>query len=363
MTTGTKARKTYLELLRIFCAGLVIFNHIPGYTLYQSIEGKSRFLCLFLTMLTRVNVPIFFMISGSLLLGKDEDYKTVIKKRVSRVMLLIVMAEVSYYCCNWYKQNYMVNKPINFNLAELFRGIFSGDVGPTAYWYFYAYLGFLLMLPLLRRIAQGLKREDIIVLIGLHFLFSSFLPLLNFGLTTFSLEKFTLHSKFEVLLATKSALFYPLIGYYFDQKVDIHALSTRTLRLIFILALVGIAISSACTDYQGITQGKYTQDFVMLFDYVSTIALFLLVKRFMLGTGHRLSEGKVSQIICFLGSLTLGIYMFDPILRNLFLKYSSFSKHDLSALGTSFLWIVKSMAVSSLLTFLLRLIPGMKKIL
>ena len=257
MATGTKARKTYLELLRIFCAGLVIFNHIPGYTLYQSIEGNGRFLCLFLTMLTRINVPIFFMISGSLLLGKEEDYKTVINKRASRVMLLIVMAEVSYYCCNWYKQNYMVDKPISFSLSELFRGIFSGDAGPTAYWYFYAYLGFLLLLPLLRRIAQGLKREDIIVLIGLHFLFSSFLPLLNFGLTNSSLEKFTLHSKFEVLLATKSALFYPLIGYYFDHKVDIHTLSARTLRLIFILALTGIVISSACTDYQGITQGKY----------------------------------------------------------------------------------------------------------
>ena len=39
MGTGTRTKKTYLELLRIICAGLVIFNHIPGYTLYQTIEG------------------------------------------------------------------------------------------------------------------------------------------------------------------------------------------------------------------------------------------------------------------------------------------------------------------------------------
>jgi surface polysaccharide O-acyltransferase-like enzyme len=81
MGTGTKSKKTYLELLRIICAGLVIFNHIPGDTLYQRIEGKNRFLCMFVTMFARINVPIFFMISGMLLLGKQEDYRTVLKKR------------------------------------------------------------------------------------------------------------------------------------------------------------------------------------------------------------------------------------------------------------------------------------------
>lgn len=363
MATGTKSKKTYLEVLRVFCAGLVIFNHIPGYSLYQTITGKSRFLCMFLTMLTRINVPIFFMISGTLLLGKQEDYKTVLRKRASRVMILIALAEIGYYCCNWYKQNFILQKQSNFDFGLLFRGVFSGKTGPTAYWYFYAYLGFVLLLPLLRRIAQGLKREDIIILLGLHFLFSSFLPILNLFLSAFSLEEFTLHSKFEVLLATRSALFYPLLGYYLDQKVDIHTLSARFLRLISIFALIGIAISCACTYYQGTVQGKYTQDYVMLFDYVSTIAVFLLVKRFMLVGAPRISEGKASQIICFVGSLTLGIYMFDPMLRHLFLRYSLFSKQDLSALVTSFVWIVKSMAIGGFLTFLLRLIPGMKKIL
>ena len=363
MGTGTKSKKTYLELLRIICAGLVIFNHIPGYTLYQTIGGNSRFLCMFLTMLTRMNVPIFFMISGTLLLGKQEDYKTVLKKRATRVMILIAFAEIGYYFCNLYKQNHILNKPTPFDFGFLVRGIFSGAAGPTAYWYFYAYLGFVLMLPLLRRIAQGLNKQDIIVLLGLHFLISSFLPILNLVLSMFNIEGFSLYSKFEVVLATKSALFYPLMGYYFDQKVDIRALPAKLTRLLPILALIGIAVSCACTDYQGITEGKYTQDYVMLFDYVTAIVFFLLVKRLMVVGAPAISEGRLGRIICFLGSLTLGIYMFDPMLRLLLLKYSSFSKHELSTLVTSFVWIVKSMAIGGCLTFLLRLIPGVKKIL
>lgn len=363
MGTGTKNKKTYLELLRIICAGLVIFNHIPGYTLYQTIGGSSRFLCMFLTMLTRINVPIFFMISGTLLLGRQEDYRTVLKKRVTRVMILIAFAEIAYYFCNLYKLNRIQNKPTPFDVGFLVRGVFSGAAGPTAYWYFYAYLGFVLMLPLLRRIAQGLNKQDFFVLLSLHFLISSFLPILNLVLSMFNIEGFTLYSKFEVVLATKSALFYPLIGYYIDQKVDVSALSAKFLRLLSILALIGIAVSCACTDYQGITEGKYTQDYVMLFDYITAIAVFLMIKRLLLVGAPAISKGRIGQVLCFFGSLTLGIYMFDPILRVLLLKYSSFSKHELSTLGTSFVWIVKSMAIGGCLTFLLRLIPGVKKIL
>lgn len=363
MDTRTNNRKTYLELLRIICAGLVIFNHIPGYSLYQTIEGNGRFLCMFLTMFTRINVPIFFMISGTLLLGKQEDYKTVLRKRATRVMILIALAQIAYYFCNLYKQNYILKEPIPFDFGSLFRGIFSGATGPTAYWYFYAYLGFVLMLPLLRRIAQGLNQQDMIVLLALHFLISSFLPILNLVLSMFNIEGFSLYSKFEVVLATKSALFYPLIGYYIDQKVDIRALPAKLMCLLPILALIGIAISCACTDYQGITEGKYTQDYVMVFDYVTAIVFFLLIKRLLLVSAPAISNGKISQVICFLGSLTLGIYMFDPMLRMLLLKYSSFPKRELSTLAASFVWIVKSMAIGGCLTFLLRLIPGVKKIL
>ena len=47
----------------------------------------------------------------------------------------------------------------------------------------------------------------------------------------------------------------------------------------------------------------------------------------------------------------------------LFLKASYFTKNHLSTLLTSFAWIVASMTIGGLITYLLRFIPGMKKIL
>ena len=363
MATEAKRKKVYLELLRILCAALVILNHIGGYSLYQTIDGIRRVPCLFLTMFTRINVPVFFMISGSLLLGKQEDYGTVYKKRVVRIILLIIFAQIAFYCCMWFKKNILAHGHSAFSLGELFRGILSGKTGPSAYWFLYSYLGFLMLLPISQRIARGMNRQEFIILLCIHFLFSSFIPIVNLIASIFSIPGISLHAKFVLPIATKNILFYPLVGYYLDNKVDVRAFSKRTLWLIAALALLGIGISSACTWYQGVTQGKFTQDYVMLFDYVTAIAVFLLAKRFMLVSAPGLSEGKTGKLICFVGSLTVGIYVFDPMLRQLFMRYFHFSKYRLMALVTSLEWIALSMTVCGLLTWLLRFIPGMKKIL
>ena len=74
-----KQKKIYFEWMRILACGLVIFNHLEGYTLYKSSIGMKQGLYMLLTMITRINVPLFLMISGALLLKKEEDIITVIK--------------------------------------------------------------------------------------------------------------------------------------------------------------------------------------------------------------------------------------------------------------------------------------------
>ena len=46
-----------------------------------------------LTMITRVNVPLFFMISGALLLKKDENIILILKKRILRIALVLFLFE------------------------------------------------------------------------------------------------------------------------------------------------------------------------------------------------------------------------------------------------------------------------------
>lgn len=74
-------RKVYLEMIRIIAIFLVIFNHVEGVTLYQTSVGLKTWGYMFISMLTSINVPLFFMVSGTLLLGKIDNFKTVIQKK------------------------------------------------------------------------------------------------------------------------------------------------------------------------------------------------------------------------------------------------------------------------------------------
>lgn len=65
-----KERKDYLELLRVIAIFLVMYNHSPAFMSFQNQSGVEYGVSVFLSMLCKAAVPMFFMISGTLLLGK-----------------------------------------------------------------------------------------------------------------------------------------------------------------------------------------------------------------------------------------------------------------------------------------------------
>ena len=87
------------------------------------------------------------MISGSLLLAKDMTYKDLFTKRILRIVVALTFASFVAYIVN-------IRKDIrSFDLVNFLRNLISGE-HVSAYWYLYAYLGFLVTLPFLRRIAN-----------------------------------------------------------------------------------------------------------------------------------------------------------------------------------------------------------------
>ena len=88
----------YIEILRIIALYLVLFNHTGnyGYSLYM-VSQESRYypIYLFLSVITVCNVPIFFMISGALLLGKEESLRVLFRKRIRK--FLIVLIGISFF--------------------------------------------------------------------------------------------------------------------------------------------------------------------------------------------------------------------------------------------------------------------------
>lgn len=64
-------------------------------------------------------------------------------------------------------------------------------------------------------------------------------------------------------------------------------------------------LSNFCTYYEGITTGAYTQNYVQLFDYLTSIVVFLIIKYIF--TVKQSEKVGVEKVICLGGSLTFGI--------------------------------------------------------
>lgn len=355
-----KEIKVYIEMIRIIAMILVIYNHLPGYLMFVNTEGIKQAVYMYLTMVTRINVPLFFMISGALLLRKEEDYPVVLRKRVLRLLIVIILFNGLLLL---YQALAVGTEGMSFH--KIVRQMMAGKVwGSGSYWFMYAYLGMLLTLPFLQRIAAGMKKTDFAVLTVLRFLLESLLPVVNLFLAFHGMKALRPAGKFSIPFITISAFFYPLAGYYLDEHVDIRKMKKKHIFFLIITATAGILISCRCTYREAVFSGEFSQNYVHLFDYVSAFAAFLLIKYLMEVKYPRLSEGKVRDMICFAGSLTFGIYLVNPFLKLLF--FETFKVHTVSVLRgqlLSFVWILISVPVCGVITYLLKKLPGFRKLL
>ena len=366
--TASSNKKTYFEFMRIFACGLVIFNHLPGYLLYMTASEGKQYIYMCLAMITKVNVPLFFMISGALLLGKDEKWTETFRKRFGRVLFLLLVFSFVLYSVVKIK-NTISGVEYEYTFYKFIYGFLNnqmeGVMEILAYWYLYSYLGFLFCLPMLQRIARGFNRTEFYAILILHFVTASLLPLINVYLNMKGLPALTITGRFSVPLSAERAFFYPLIGYYLDNRVDINKVKMKHLLSLGAAAAAGIMLSNMCTYYDADVNGAYSQNYVMLFDYIISIAVFVIIKyTFIVAFPDFLNTGRIKRMICFAGSLTLGIYLLDPCLKIImYNRYEMWAEQYLPTLLVSIGWILVSMVCGGLLTCILKKFPLMRKVL
>lgn len=355
-----KTKKVYYEWIRLIACFFVIFNHLKGYVLFRNASGVKQAFYMVISVITKINVPLFFMVSGALLLERQEDIVTVLKKRVSRICLVILFFELGIYTeCRLYAL--VRGRDYEFTAKRFLYGVFERSLDETgAYWYLYAYLGFLLLLPLMQKFAKQMSRSDFYTLFTLHFVLLSLLPVCDLLLRLAGNDGLSTAEEFSVSLATTSAFFYPLTGYYIDHKMDIRTVSKRTWAGLFAAAFAGIGISCFCIY----ANGAVGEEYLTLFDYLLAAVVFLLIKYVVTVRFPALSSGKIAETVSFMGSLTFGIYLLDHYFKLvLYSGYETFAESFLPSLFASFGWCAVSMFLGGNVTWILKKLPLFRKIL
>lgn len=150
----------WADRLRNLATFFVIAIHVSAPVAMDTGDYQSTWWHMgnFWNSLSRPGVPLFVMLSGFLLLGKDYPTGSFLKKRFSRVLIpsLFWMAVYSFY-------NYKANgAPDSF--YAFFKGVFEGHVHYHL-WFIYMILGLYLFYPVLRPWVRQARDADFFYII------------------------------------------------------------------------------------------------------------------------------------------------------------------------------------------------------
>ena len=345
-------RKIHLDFLRILAAFLVLVHHSELMELLDHTQSGMRgiFVLSCMTSYVFVNVPLFFMISGALLLGREESDRVIYGRRFPRFLLLTFLVNLFTYVYRCYP---------SFIARDFFRGFFAGIMDET-HWYLYAYLGLLVCLPFLRRAARGMTHTEAIVLVCMRFLFYSLLPGLNCITNYKGYPAVPVSSAFTVPLAVVDILFYPIMGYYLEEKLPWEKADWRWAAASVAVICGGIGAGALMNCHAGLRMSS-SGSLLRLFSHAAAMATFVLAKYlFTRGRCRQWFEG----ILKTASSLMLGVYILEPVLRPAVKPLLiGWMGEGASPAITAGWYCVSGLVVYAAITWLLKKLPVLRKIL
>lgn len=296
-------KKTYIECLRIIAIILVIYNHTRafGYTLYQyTSDACSYYLSVFMIPVCKTAVPVFLMISGATLLGKTEDYRSLFSRRIVRYVGIILFWGTLQYL------RYVRTGKAELSVRGWWNNLYSSPRLET-YWYLYLYLGFLLLLPLLRKAASGMTDKDYRYLLGLNCV-SSVLTMLGYFSGCFINNS---------VFLLPSVFLYPLLGYWIDNApVSSHGKDALKYGLTAILPLCVIVTACLILERHTKLHGAFI-DAIQCMTPIISFGIFGFIKS--MDAGHSYSAGMKKAILA-VGDTAFGIYLTEDMIRNQIVK-------------------------------------------
>ncbi len=334
MTSSETGHNYSYDLLRIIAMLCVIFNHTKqyGYELYTvASDPYSRYGSLLLGMVCKIGVPLFLMISGALLLGKDESVRTVMKKRVLPfAVIFAVMFLLQYLRVS--RANGFEGLSVSGYLRCL---LYDDPIAP--YWFLRSYLIFLITLPFLRAIARQMNRDLFYLLLALQ---TAVMVLQYVNAVTGITNSFS----FFVL---NTFVFYPLAGYWLSENREKCMPLLRILIPAAVLLLVGSTIILANASPAITSLEPYTGAV-----WIIALAVFELM--------NRISVTRGKTVVRELGSCVFGVYLIEDILRNRLEFLVPLLGRGIGSLNACLIYVLLVFSACAVLVWIGRKIPGVR---
>lgn len=348
-----------MDFIRIIAIWMVIFNHTEklGYMVFAEKQDSPYFwIYLGFSIFITVAVPLFWMISGSLLLPKEEKVKDILYKRVLRFFIVLVLFSLLQYV---YK--YKNGRVEVYSVKDFISRLFSDNMA-YAYWYLYAYLGYLLSLPFIRKIAKGLQKAEYYYLFIASMLYSACIPMIEFF---YFKNEVSLNGNFSICIISSQFIVYPLLGYYMEhiKKEEEYTLKEFLFCLfvsIGIILFAAVLTKYKCT-YEDIWRESHAQTFFRIFQPIVAYTVFYGVKLWSL---HHTVKDAVQKILQYFGAGTFGLMLIENIVREKTLNiYDFLCVKEFNYFIAAIIWVSVVTVIGLLITSFFKKIPVFRKLI
>lgn len=287
-------RVLWLDIIRVLAAFMVVFIHSP-----KVIEGMSS--NIFYAMYNYIMlpcVPLFFILSGYLLLPIKDNMFSFYKKRMVRI------------CCPLFFWSVVILLITYKNWVEFLQGICYIPFCQKAnghYWFLYSLISVYLFLPIVSVWLKSAKQKEIQFMLYLWILVSV-MPYVNIILP----KVFDGEGNYSnILYYNAGFLGYFLLGYYLKNYSDKVSLFKSFILMMF---------TSCFSLFLIILNKRNVLEIPLMNPYLQTDVIFqsIFIFIFIQKVGNKLCF--MENIIKFLAPLTFGLYL----VHGLILKYITF---------------------------------------
>ena len=291
-------RLLWVDITRIIAIIAVVAIHVDsGFVLaWNKISWTDWWVSNVYSGLIRFAVPIFVILSGYLLLDKQEDESAFFTKRFYKVIIPLVAWSMIY---TLFKNNYNI---FSIFTQDFVKQFFSGNVYYHLY-FLYIIAGLYIITPLLRSVLAKVDMRDVYYYLTLWFIFTPVAGLFEiFGYNTlFTLE------------AATGFLGYYILGYAIKKTL----ITDKIIYLSGLLVAVSIVVTIIGTYILTNNSGQFDNSFIG-WDSITTVTysagLFILLHESLSHISLTGLWPKWENFISAISGTTMGIYLIHPIL-------------------------------------------------
>ena len=292
------ANRADISILRIVSTFAVVMIHTCN-TITNNLDFFNPTSLQYRTLVTfnslsNWSVPMFFMLTGALLLKRDKEitFKDCIRKYAIRILLSLIIFGVPFA----WLEIFVETRKVSLDLfIDGFARVLSGNSWGHL-WYLYELIGIYLVLPVIKAFTDRTTKKDTQIFLLILFLFNLFVQTFN---------SISPAIGFYLPIRT-SAVFYLVLGRYLDEEIPRIIYKRKCLLLILAIVAV-ISISFFVSEHASVVLG-----------YSSPVTALMVVAIFCCAKGCNFGY---KNILWKIDRLCYAVYLVHPVFTNLVYKF------------------------------------------